>query len=102
MWAEMLAVKNVQDSDDMNDVRKTSRAALLNTDEHWLMEDGILLSLSGSTAEARAAAVIKSMLPDGNAEMLVGPVLAKLQTLAQSAQMRMSPFACASRAQVCY
>ena len=90
--AGVIAAKNVKSGDDMADIIKHTKHTLEVMDDWWAIEDSLLASLVGTTAEARAGAVIMAMLPDEDKELQdKKAVLTRLQTLQSSQQMTMSP-----------
>ncbi|CAK0850440.1 unnamed protein product [Prorocentrum cordatum] len=89
---QFIAAKQVASSDDMHDVVKTNKHKLEVMDpDSWALDHALLMSLCGATAEQRATCVIMCEMPAAAREITVKQCKARLETLANGEQMKMSP-----------
>ena len=89
--AQFLSARQVKSADDLSDVVKTIKHALLVMNHWWEFENALLLCLCGATAEARAAASIMILLPSEDRHVGIPQVRGQLEVLQASEQMRFSP-----------
>ena len=89
--ADLCAVKRVKSADCLLEVTKAAGSLLVNMDEWWALEAGLLKSLCGATAETRACISILAELPSEDKHVDLKVSLARLEALSQSEAMKLSP-----------
>ena len=89
--AEFMAAKAVGNSEEMVSVVKASRKTLESSDEMWIIDDALLRSLCGATAEQRACASILAELPTAQRRITVIDAKQRLEVLAASDAFKLAP-----------
>ena len=88
---ELLQAKRVKSGDDCLQVIKQHGNILRSLDDYWVLEQSLLRSLVGSSAEARISAEILAELPDANKETQLLVCLQRLEAMAAGKAMKLSP-----------
>ena len=83
--------KQVTSSEDMLAVVRSHRKALDALGDMWLVDDALLRSLCGPTAEQRACASILAELPNDERRRTIVDAKQRLEVLSSSEAFRLAP-----------
>ena len=83
--------KEVTSSEDMLGVVRHHRKALDALDDKWVVDDALLRSLCGPTAEQRACAQIMAELPSADRRCTIVDAKQRLEVLSASEAFRLAP-----------
>ena len=88
---ELTLAKRAKSADDFMEVVKSPGSLLRALDETWSLENALLRSLCGSTAEARVSTKILMGLPTRDREAKLEVACQRLEVMASSAALKLSP-----------
>ena len=88
---ELVLAKRAKSADDMCEVVRGNGALLRSMDDYWSLENALLRSLCGSTAEQRVSTSILSELPAADRGVEMARCLARLEAMAAAPSLKLAP-----------